>query len=168
MKKFVYLIIVTSIFFILSGCENNSKDFKNQNTTKIPEESTTNDNAFELKLNEMFELISSKKIKLDLLKEDFIDEEISNNKYSVVTKIIEEVKKYDKNFKEENYKISYQLNKNKGNGWIKLVYFIDGKIKTNKIYTAAIEHNEVIRINLTNVLKENLKKISLVNEKRVG
>lgn len=117
--------------------------------------------------DDIYQSVSKKNIKLYLPKENFIEENLNENSFITINEIVEEVKKYDENFKEKDYKVSYQLDKESGYGWIKLIYYIDGKIKTNKIYTAFIENKEVVKINLTNIFKKNLNKIGSIDEKEL-
>ena len=79
--------------------------------------------------------------------------------------IIEEIKIYDEDFNINDYKVVYRIiGENEGFGYINFIYYIDGKIETNKVYSASINNYLVTSINLVGVKKTNINKINKINK----
>lgn len=123
-------------------------------------------NEVRMDINELFQLVSDKKI-------DNIDFKSLNNivledlsKYKDIFKsVIDEISAFDNQFNINDYKVIYNLvNEEEGFGFLNFYYYIDGKIETNKVYSADINNYEITGINLAGVRKININKINNVNE----
>lgn len=123
-------------------------------------------NEVRMDINELFQLVSDKKI-------DNIDFKSLNNivledlsKYKDIFKsVIDEISAFDNQFNINDYKVIYNLiNEEEGFGFLNFYYYIDGKIETNKVYSADINNYEITGINLAGVRKININKIKNVNE----
>lgn len=123
-------------------------------------------NEVRMDINELFQLVSDKKI-------DNIDFKSLNNivledlsKYKDIFKsVIDEISAFDNQFNINDYKVIYNLvNEEEGFGFLNFYYYIDGKIETNKVYSADINNYEITGINLAGVRKININIINNVNE----
>lgn len=82
---------------------------------------------------------------------DYVDE---------ISDLIDEIKKMEPEFNVDDYKMNYKLTlKEKEEGFITLVYYIDDNIKTNKMYRASFENYEIKEVSLKGVKEENLGNI---------
>lgn len=80
-------------------------------------------------------------------------------------KIQNEIKELEPNFNINDYKvIEHFYNEEFGNGAIYYYYYIDGIIKTNKVYIAQIENNIITELTLAGVQKDNIKNINSLNK----
>lgn len=85
---------------------------------------------------------------------------LSNSEIAVPQKLIQKIIEIDKNFNANNYKVSVNIYNDNNDGLMKLTYYIDGKIKTNKVYIAIIENGVITGIN------DTIKSHNLVNPYR--
>lgn len=87
------------------------------------------------------------------------------NKYhESLIPIFKEIKKYENNFDEKDYKISYHIvNEEDKYGYIFINYFINNTIKTNKVYLVKIDNNKVTKIILAGVKEKNIANIKAIN-----
>lgn len=119
-----------------------------------------------MSIDDLYESISKKKIDtIDLKNMNTIILEDLKKYENKFKPIIEEIKKYDKDFNINDYKVVYRIiGENEGFGYINFIYYIDGKIETNKVYSASINNYLVTSINLVGVKKTNINKINKINE----
>jgi len=82
--------------------------------------------------------------------------------------VIDEIKAYDKDFDVKDYKVVYHMvSENEGFGYLNIYYYIDGKIETNKVYSALINDYIITSINLVGVRKENANITNKLDENSI-
>lgn len=82
--------------------------------------------------------------------------------------IINILKDYDNDFKEAEYKVTYNFPyDDKESYYITIGYYIERLIETNKAYIVNIEDGKISNITLAGVIKKNLDNISTVNKEEL-
>ncbi len=85
---------------------------------------------------------------------------------SELFEVIEIIKQVDDTFNIDDYKLTVNIHTDEGkNGLIKIVYYIDGDIETNKAFVAEINNNRVVDI-LYSI--DEIQKISQGNSRSIS
>lgn len=126
-------------------------------------------NEVRMDINELFQLVSDKNIdNIDFKSLNNIDLEDLSKYKDIFKSVIDEISAFDNQFDINNYKVAYNLiNDEAGFGILNFYYYIDGKIETNKVYSAIIKNYEITGINLAGVRKVNINKIYNIDEKEL-
>lgn len=165
MKKNISLIIISIVIIVLIGA---IYIIKRQDKVSLAryEVITPNEGDKYISLN-VLDKINLKKLTNNLLKreirEDILLSELNNiNAFKSIVNIL---KDYDDDFKEVNYKVSFNFPyEDKTSYFIDIGYYIGNLIETNKGYIINVENNKIKDITLAGVTKKNIDHISLTNE----
>lgn len=121
---------------------------------------------------QLMPMVLQEKITIRPIEEEFITRNIDRElSYSFkeneeIDDLIEEIKKIDKDFSISDYKVDSHLIGDSF-GHVFFTYYIDGYIKTNKIYMVEIDDFKVKRIIKSGVTKENLSKLDSVDNSKI-
>lgn len=169
-KKKIGLIIILVIIVMLIGMIfiiNKQEDNKvKRYEVSIPEKDDSYVNINVLDNIDLKELTETLLVKYDNNEQNLPISELSNKK--AFRAIINILKDYDKDFKEAEYKVTYNFPyDDKDSYYITIGYYIDRLIETNKAYIVYIVDNKIENITLAGVIKKNLDNISTVNKEEL-
>lgn len=88
-----------------------------------------------------------------------------------ISDVIDKIKESEENFDISNYRLTYRIvNDESKSGVISLNYYINDKIRTNKIYSINFENYKLGKLELAGINEENIKNIdntdiNLINTK---